>query len=134
MSDLASMMSEERRLRQLARKHPQYRANTRLILSTRSFCYLCKKPVDVSLRLDNPNARQNQYSDWYPEIDHIIPIVRGGHGYDIANLDLVHRTCNRIKGIKLLSEIQFDAFEVVKRSYDGLLVPSKKNRLAMMEE
>jgi 5-methylcytosine-specific restriction endonuclease McrA len=47
-------------------------------------CGICSEPVDPM-------------SQW--EIDHVIPILRGGlHAY--ANVQLAHRRCNRSKGAK----------------------------------
>ena len=34
-------------------------------------------------------------------VDHIIPIAKGGHPSDLANLQLAHRWCNRQKGAKM---------------------------------
>ena len=39
-------------------------------------------------------------------IDHIIPIVKGGHPSDIDNLQLAHLTCNRQKSDKLVRSDQ----------------------------
>ena len=36
-----------------------------------------------------------------PEVDEIIPVSRGGDPYDLENVQLVHRKCNRAKSNKL---------------------------------
>lgn len=63
--------------------------NKKRILATQDYCYICGKLVDKSLKAG---------SDMSPEIDHIIPIAKGGHPSDISNLALTHRICNRQKG------------------------------------
>lgn len=44
------------------------------------------------------------------EVDHKVPISRGGAPYDLDNLQLMHTRCNRKKGAKMASD------------YDGLQV------------
>ena len=39
-------------------------------------------------------------------IDHIIPVAKGGHPSDLANLQLAHMTCNRDKSDKLVAQKQ----------------------------
>jgi len=63
------------------------------ILKTQTICGICGKPVDFSIRNPHPLA---------PTVDHIIPVSKGGHPTDIANLQLAHRCCNREKSDKLL--------------------------------
>ena len=59
----------------------------RLIERDNGICKLCGGPVDVGA---DPN------SDWYPSVDHIIPLSRGGtHTWDNVHLD--HRRCNTEK-------------------------------------
>lgn len=52
-------------------------------------CAICGKPIDYSLRRPDPMAFQ---------VDHIIPIARGGALYDIDNLQATHAICNQRKG------------------------------------
>ena len=70
-----------------------FEKNRKRILATQDTCGICGRPVDKSLRYPNPMA---------PCIDHIIPIDRGGHPSDIANLQLAHWICNRQKSDKLM--------------------------------
>lgn len=58
-------------------------------------CYLCGRIVDKSLPASDP---------MHAQVDHIIPIARGGHPSDINNLCLTHAYCNRRKSDKLLGE------------------------------
>lgn len=55
-------------------------------------CALCGNPIDM----DAP-----AYSPMACEVDHIIPISRGGSPYDMDNLQLTHCKCNRQKSNKL---------------------------------
>lgn len=59
-------------------------------------CYLCGCDTPESLRgKDEPNA---------PEIEHVIPLSRGGeHSY--KNVRCACRTCNNIKGDRTLDEV-----------------------------
>lgn len=68
-----------------------FEKNRKRILAMESVCAICGKPVDKTLSPDNPMA---------PQIDHIIPISKGGHPSDIDNLHLVHACCNKAKGNK----------------------------------
>jgi len=60
-------------------------------------CYLCGK----TCRLDDYIVRDGTFiaGDWYPSIDHVIPLAHGGsHSWN--NVRLAHRLCNSIKGAK----------------------------------
>lgn len=63
------------------------------ILATQTICGICGKPVDFSYRYPHPLS---------PTVDHIIPVSKGGHPSDLANLQLAHRCCNREKSDKLI--------------------------------
>ena len=65
----------------------------RVILSTQEVCGICGKPVDKSLKYPHPLS---------PTVDHIIPVSKGGHPCDLANLQLAHRCCNRQKSDRLV--------------------------------
>lgn len=69
-----------------------FNKNKKKILATQDICAICGKPVDKSLKFPHP---------WSATIDHIIPIDKGGHPSDLANLQLTHFTCNRQKSNKL---------------------------------
>lgn len=64
----------------------------RAIQSKDPVCAICGKPIDMEAPAQSPLAC---------EVDHIVPISRGGPPYDIDNLQLVHMKCNRQKGNKL---------------------------------
>ena len=55
-------------------------------------CAICGRPIDLHAK---------RYASNSPEVDHIIPISRGGQPYDIDNLQLVCLRCNRKKGKKM---------------------------------
>lgn len=71
----------------------QFRANKRRIYATEEVCGICGRPVDKSLKFPHPLSKC---------IDHIIPIVRGGHPSSLDNLQLAHLSCNRAKSDKLM--------------------------------
>ncbi|MEI3912750.1 MULTISPECIES: HNH endonuclease [Bacillus] len=64
----------------------------RLMKRDKGICYLCSKCVDINL---NPNH------DYYPSIEHIIPVSKGGtHTWD--NVKLAHRKCNYLKSNEMI--------------------------------
>ena len=68
----------------------------RKILATQDICGICGKPVDKTLKSPHPMSAT---------VDHIIPLDKGGHPSDLANLQLAHRCCNREKSNKLVREV-----------------------------
>lgn len=70
-----------------------FERNKKKIFATQNMCGICGKQVDFALKYPHPLS---------PCIDHIIPIVKGGHPSDIDNLQLAHWTCNRQKSDKLM--------------------------------
>lgn len=73
--------------------------NRKIILRTQDICGICGLPVDKNLKYPNPLSAT---------VDHIIPIAKGGHPSDLANLQLAHRYCNRMKSDKLLPALPKD--------------------------
>lgn len=60
-------------------------------------CYLCGKPCSY----DDYVTRDGAFiaGDWYPSIDHVIPLSKGGeHSWD--NVRLAHRLCNSLKSAR----------------------------------
>lgn len=72
-----------------------FEKNRQIILHTQKICALCGQEVDFSFKYPHPLS---------PAIDHIIPVSKGGHPSDLANLQLTHRACNRAKSDKLFIE------------------------------
>ena len=70
----------------------QFESNTRRIYATQTVCGICGKPVDFALKFPHPMSAC---------IDHIVPVSKGGHPSDIANMQLAHMTCNRQKSDRL---------------------------------
>lgn len=70
-----------------------YERARKKIMLTQNVCGICGKLVDKNLRYPHPLSAC---------VDHIIPVARGGHPSDLANLQLAHWTCNREKSDKLL--------------------------------
>jgi 5-methylcytosine-specific restriction endonuclease McrA len=54
-------------------------------------CAICGTPIDWDAHPHSPAAYQ---------LDHIIPLSRGGHRHEPSNLQAVHRYCNRLKSDK----------------------------------
>lgn len=71
-----------------------FEKNKKRILKTQSICGICGKPVDKSIAWPNPMSAT---------VDHIIPISRGGHPFDMDNLQLAHFCCNRAKSNNITS-------------------------------
>ena len=72
-----------------------FEKNRQIILHTQKICALCGQEVDFGFKYPHPLS---------PAIDHIIPVSKGGHPSDLANLQLTHRCCNRAKSDKLFIE------------------------------
>ena len=72
--------------------------NKKRIYASQRVCGICGHEVDFSLNFPHPLS---------PTIDHIIPVAKGGHPSDIANLQLAHFYCNRQKSDKLTPKIEF---------------------------
>lgn len=68
-----------------------YRKARKKIFASQSVCAICGRPVNFDLRFPDP---------WSATVDHIIPISKGGNPADIANLQLAHLQCNRMKASK----------------------------------
>lgn len=75
-------------------KREQLRARLTAIYHT---CPICGQPLDTTLRTPHPMS---------VEIDEIIPIAKGGNPYQLSNLELVHRHCNRLKSTHTLEWAQ----------------------------
>ena len=81
-----------RRPDRVGAQRTMYDKNRKRILATQDYCAICGKLVDKSLK---------KGSDYSPEVDHIIPVAKGGTS-DIDNLQLTHRICNRQKSDKVV--------------------------------
>ena len=81
----------------------QFEKNKRIILMTQDVCGICGKPVDKSLRYPHPLS---------PTIDHIIPIIKGGHPSEMDNLQLAHFTCNRAKSDRLMESKSAEEIQI----------------------
>ena len=64
-------------------------------------CHLCGQPIDYDLPSGDP---------WSFELDHVVPLARGGAPWDYANAAASHRICNQRKGKKMPTDGQ--AFEI----------------------
>lgn len=78
------------------RQFPKLREDLRKrVYAMQDHCGICGYEVDKTL----PAGTQLS-----PELDEIIPVSRGGSPYDIDNLQLTHRVCNRKKGAKMAGD------------------------------
>lgn len=75
----------------------EFERNKKHLLRTQNTCGICGREIDMSLPGTDPMG---------PTVDHIIPIAKGGHPADINNLQLAHRSCNRLKSDKLSNPVQ----------------------------
>jgi 5-methylcytosine-specific restriction endonuclease McrA len=73
-----------------------WRRNSKIVRSTQSECGICDLYVDHS---------KPTYHDLSAVVDHIMPLKKGGHLFDLKNLQLAHWYCNGKKSDRLQSEI-----------------------------
>ncbi|MBQ7146009.1 MAG: HNH endonuclease [Lachnospiraceae bacterium] len=81
-----------RRLDKSGEYRTAFEKNKKIILKTQRRCALCGQEVDKNLKYPHPMSAS---------VDHIIPLQKGGHPSDLANLQLAHLYCNRQKAAKL---------------------------------
>ena len=80
------------------KQYPELRAALRnRVRAMSDICHICGKQIDFSLPSSHPLSFQ---------VDHIIPVSRGGGVYDIDNLAPAHRVCNMKKSNTLPSDKQ----------------------------
>ncbi len=88
-------------------RHGQQRTafekNRKKVLMSQTVCGICGKEVDKTLKFPHPLSAT---------VDHIIPVSKGGHPSDIANLQLAHLSCNQAKANKLVGIINEEKAEV----------------------
>lgn len=95
-----------------ANGHRRRQIRTR-VLAEEHTCALCDRPVDKTLsfipgqhgpRCDRRTCSGCKPHPMRPEVDEDLPRSRGGSPTDRANTRLMHRACNRAKGIMTLAE------------------------------
>lgn len=78
------------------KKYPELRAALRnRVMAMSDVCHICGRPIDYSLPSTHPLSFQ---------VDHIVPVSRGGSVYDIDNLAPSHRVCNMRKSNSMPSD------------------------------
>lgn len=100
---IAALLSENNDMTAKKRYRPEsdgsfkaaYKKNRRRVLDESPVCALCGMPIDRSLMFPDPMSAT---------VDHIIPIIKGGHPSDPANLQAAHLICNQMKASKLTIE------------------------------
>lgn len=79
-----------------------YRKNQARLRAEGRPCALCGQPIDYSLTtIYDPVRKKRIPNPWRFEVDHIVPVSRGGDPYDYANLQAAHRICNQRKGNRM---------------------------------
>lgn len=61
-----------------------------------AMCWLCRRPIDLSVRVPHPLA---------PTVDHVVPLADGGSDAD-ANLRPAHFRCNSHRGVRRVSDLE----------------------------
>ena len=83
------------RIDDIGQHRTTFEKNKRILLKTQNTCAICGRPIDKGLKFPHPLS---------PTVDHVVPIVHGGHPSAMENLQLTHFTCNRAKSDKLMKE------------------------------
>ena len=97
------------RLDRIGEHRTAYEKARQIILKTQTRCGICGGEVDFKYKYPHPLS---------PTVDHIIPLAKGGHPSDLANLQLAHRWCNRQKSDKLIDRSKYKANESVIKNDD----------------
>lgn len=79
------------------RSSAAWKAARRIVLAEEDLCGICSKPVDKTMQRGLPGS---------PEVDHIIPLERGGSPLDRSNHMLTHKRCNQLKSNKVLTRAE----------------------------
>jgi 5-methylcytosine-specific restriction endonuclease McrA len=66
-----------------------YRAARATLKAEGHACWICRRPIDYTLRWPNP---------WSFTADHVVELDAGGHATDESNLRAAHARCNIIRG------------------------------------
>ena len=74
-----------------------YYRNRKKILANEDICAICGGAVDKTLPAYHPLSA---------EVDHKIPVTKGGDPANIENLQLAHRKCNQTKFNKVPEIVQ----------------------------
>ena len=74
------------------RKGRRWRTLRAQVLETCPVCWLCGHPIDRALPWQHPMAAQ---------VDHVVPLSKGGSPEDPANLRAAHRRCNITRGNRM---------------------------------
>lgn len=92
----------------------QWRDIELTVKATEDTCFICNGFVDVNeprfVKVDgkfivDPRTGKRKVNPLSPQIEHVIPIARGGNPLDRKNCRLAHAICNNRKGDKLMHEL-----------------------------
>lgn len=76
-------------------------ARQRAIASKDPVCAQCHNFIDIAAPIKLADGKLNPLA---VEVDHIVPISRGGRPYELENLQLLHMKCNRKKGNRMAAD------------------------------
>lgn len=80
------------------------RALRKWVLTTQDICHICGKPVDKTLNTYiDPKDGKCKKHPMSGEVDHVVPVSKGGDVYARSNAKLAHRTCNLMKSDKTVA-------------------------------
>lgn len=105
---MARISGQARRYVDPRKKNPALRRQLRArIFAQTDVCAICGYAVNKKLEPYLPES---------PELDEKIPVARGGDPFDINNLQLTHRKCNRAKSDKMPMHLTVKPIEQVPLS------------------
>jgi 5-methylcytosine-specific restriction endonuclease McrA len=88
-----------------AHEHRRYRANRKRVLSGQPVCWICGKPIDITLTRYKINDEGKRTVDpLAPSADHVQAVTKGG-GHELANLKPAHLGCNMRKANKAYADV-----------------------------
>lgn len=90
-------MPKKRRPDREGEHRTAFERNRKIVLATQNVCGICGQEIDPVFKYPHPLSKT---------VDHIIPVAKGGHPSDLANLQAAHRWCNRQKSDKLMMSIR----------------------------
>lgn len=93
------MSFKSRRPDRIGEHRTAFDKNRLIVIRTQEICGICGQPVDKNIKPPHPLS---------PTVDHIIPVSKGGHPSDLANLQLAHRWCNMQKRDRLVVEAHLE--------------------------
>ncbi len=92
-----SKRMKQRRTDRVGAHRTAFDKNRKIILATQNTCGICGEEIDPRFKFPHPLSKT---------VDHIIPVAKGGHPSELANLQAAHLWCNRWKSDRLMEGIR----------------------------